>query len=294
MSSNTNNVKLGPCKVFFGGVDLGYTQGGVDVEVKTDTHEIMVDQFGKSVINEIITGRTVTVKVPMAETTLENLVRIMPGAVIVETGGVKATGTVTFSAIATAADTVTLNGIVYTASALTGAALPNNSFSIGSTPGDQATKFAAVVNGDENTLQAAVATVAGAVVTLTADDFGTGVVNGVQYQYGNAYTMSKVSTAVTLSGATITGGVVASKVRVDVPTAIGSSLLAIAQMLVLHPTANADTNRSEDFIIPLAATSGGLSFAYQLEKERIYNVTFKAYPNSSTANLYSIGDSTAA
>jgi len=80
MASDTKNVKLGVCKVFFNGEDLGYTQGGVEVSVKTDTHKVNVDQFGKTTINEYIMGREVTAKVPLAETTLDNMVRIMPGA----------------------------------------------------------------------------------------------------------------------------------------------------------------------------------------------------------------------
>ena len=50
--SDTKNVKLGVCKVFYDNVDLGYTQGGVDVTVKTETHKVNVDQFGKTTINE--------------------------------------------------------------------------------------------------------------------------------------------------------------------------------------------------------------------------------------------------
>lgn len=89
MASDTKNVKLGVCKVFFDSVDLGYTQGGVEVTVKTDTHKVNVDQFGKTTINELIMGREVTVKVPLAETTLENLVKIMPGATLVVNGADK-------------------------------------------------------------------------------------------------------------------------------------------------------------------------------------------------------------
>lgn len=87
MASSTDNVKLGVCQVTFGGVDLGYTKGGVEVEVTTETHKVMVDQFGNSPVNEYITARNVMVRVPMAETTLENLVAIMPGATLVTDSG---------------------------------------------------------------------------------------------------------------------------------------------------------------------------------------------------------------
>lgn len=170
MASNTRNVKLGVCKVLYNGVDLGYTQGGVEVTVKTDTHKVNVDQFGKSTINEYIMGREVMAKVPLAETTLENLVRIMPGA-------------------------------------------------------------------------------------------------------------------------TLTEGVGAAADTVSVTTAIGTDLLSIAEELRLHPTAKADTDYSEDFVIPLAATSGALNFAYKLENERIFNVEFNGYPNSATGKLFSVGTS---
>lgn len=86
MASDIKNVKLGVCKVTFDGQDLGYTKGGVEVSVKTETHKVMVDQFGKTPINEYIMGREVTVKVPLAETTLDNLVKIMPGATLITDG----------------------------------------------------------------------------------------------------------------------------------------------------------------------------------------------------------------
>lgn len=93
MASSTSNVKIGVCKVFFGDTytdaistgDLGYTQGGVEVTVSTDTHDTMIDQFGKTIVAQTIMSRNCKVKVPLAETTLENMVKIMPGATLVGT-----------------------------------------------------------------------------------------------------------------------------------------------------------------------------------------------------------------
>lgn len=86
MSSSTTNVKLGVCSVFFGGVDLGYTKGGVEVEISTETHRVMVDQFGSAPINEYITSREVKVRVPLAESTLANLIKVLPGSTLVTDG----------------------------------------------------------------------------------------------------------------------------------------------------------------------------------------------------------------
>lgn len=80
MPSLLSNVKLGVCTVTFNAVDLGYTKGGVDVEVSTETYTVTVDQFGSTPINDYIIGRTCKVTTPLAETTIDNLVAIMPGA----------------------------------------------------------------------------------------------------------------------------------------------------------------------------------------------------------------------
>ena len=80
MKSDIKNVKLGVCRVIWNGVDLGYTKGGVDVTVKTETHKVLIDQFGKTPINEYVMGRECTVKAPLAETTTDNMLVVMPGA----------------------------------------------------------------------------------------------------------------------------------------------------------------------------------------------------------------------
>jgi hypothetical protein len=83
---STENVKLGVCKIFFDGRDLGLTKGGVEVSVQTETYKVEVDQFGKTPVKELVMGRTVTVTAPLAETTIENMAALMPGATVVTTG----------------------------------------------------------------------------------------------------------------------------------------------------------------------------------------------------------------
>ena len=170
--SNTQNVKLGVCRVTFGGTDLGFTKGGVEVSVETQTHEVTVDQMGDTPINEYITSRSCTVTVPLAETTLENLVKVMPGA------------------------------------------------------------------------------------TLVTDTQET------------------------------------TKKYVTVPTATGQSLLKVAQTLVLHPIANADSDKSDDFTVMRAATAGAMSYSYKLDDERIFSCEFKAYADEE-GNLFKVGDTSA-
>ncbi len=167
------NVNLGTCKIELGGTDLGLTIGGVEVEVSTTTHITNVDQFGETVVSEHITGRNVKVKLPLAETTVENMAATLPGA------------------------------------------------------------------------------------TLVVD------------------------------------GVDSSVVRVDVATGIGINLLDAAQVLRLHPIALDDSDHSEDFVIPLAATPGGVQFAYKHDEERVFLAEFMGYPDSTTGLLYYYGDDAA-
>jgi hypothetical protein len=166
VASDTKNVKLGVCQAFYKNEDLGYTQGGVQVTVTTETHKVNVDQFGKTTVNEIIMSRDVSVKLPLAETTLENLVTTMPGATLSGTG----------------------------------------------------------------TDQVAIVT-----------------------------------------------------------TGVGIDLLSQAGELRLHPINKPANDFSEDFVIPLAATSGGLTFSYDVEKERIFDVTFTGYPDPDTKTLFKLG-----
>ena len=276
--SDTKNVKLGVCKVFYDGVDLGYTQGGVDVTVKTETHKVNVDQFGKTTINEVILSRDVTAKTPLAETTLENLVKIMPGAVLTEVGGSAATGSITIATNPSDGDTVTVNGVVVTfkTSGATG-----NQVNIGASAGATATALAAFLNASSLAgLSVATYAANASAVTVTYDVKGTA---------GNNFTLASGQASVTVSGAKLSGGTASSSKRVDVPTCIGANLLESAKELRLHPKALADTDKSEDFVIPLAATPGALNFSYQLEKERIFEVEFNGYPDPATDKLFYVG-----
>lgn len=281
--SDTKNVKIGVCRAYFDGSDLGYTKGGVEVSVATETHPVNVDQFGKTSINEYIMGRNVKVKVPMAETTLDNLVRTMPGATLV-TDGAQATGTITVATNLTAGQNFTIGGKTITARATAATLASNLDFVVGATASATAAALAAFINGSsDGVLSTIKATVAGAVVTLTAIQRGIA---------GNAITLATGTAAasITVSGATLIGGIAVTKARVDVTTGIGNDLLAGAKVLRLHPKGKLDADLSEDFVVPLANTPGAITFAYQLENERVFNVEFTGYPDPASDKLFYIGD----
>jgi len=70
-------LDLGPCRVYFGvaasEVDLGKTQGGVRVTFAEDAADLMSDQFGTQPEDQVITGQSCEVVVPMADYDLDNL-----------------------------------------------------------------------------------------------------------------------------------------------------------------------------------------------------------------------------
>lgn len=278
-TSNTKNVKLGVCKALFGGVDLGYTQGGVEVTVQTETHKTTIDQFGKTSINEFILGRSVNVKVPLAETTLDNLVAIMPGATL--TGdGVQASGSVTIVTNPTNGQNLLINGKTFTFK--TAASGPFEVGIAGSVAITASTLAGVLSASSDNAINCALYGVTGAQVLVTY------AVRGVA---GNAFTLASGTTgaAVTVSGATLSGGVDNNVARVDVATGIGIDLLTVAKELRLHPKNKPDNDKSDDFVIPLAATAGSLKFAYKLENERIYDCEFSGYPDPATNRLFYVG-----
>lgn len=166
------NIRLGTCNVLLGGSngsngqDMGLTIGGVEVSVETATHETMVDQFGDTPVKSFIQGRNVKVTMNLAETTVDKLAMLMPGATLLSTGGK----------------------------------------------------------------------------------------------------------------------------RVDVTTAVGIDLFAIAQELTLHPISLPLTDTSEDFTLPKAATAGAINFAYKKDDERVFTAEFIGFPAQDTGILFSYGD----
>lgn len=272
--SSTENVKLGVCNVLFDGVDLGFTKGGVEVEVSTSTKEITVDQMGETAIGEVIMGRKVQATVPLAETTLDNLVTIMPGSTLVSDGA-KATGTITFSTAAPVNnDSVTFGGITY---AFKTNPLTQNEMAIPATIGAAAAALAAKINANSGDF---VATSAGGVVTVTAKNRGTD---------GNVTIAKAAATPANIVTTNLTGGVNTTKAKVSVSTGVNINLLKLAKTLVLRPKG---TTGEDDFTILQAMCPGALNFAYQFDNERVFSSVFKGYARAD-GQLFAVGDVTA-
>lgn len=280
MANNPNNIRLGPCRVRWGGKDMGLTKGGVDVEVKTTTKQVTVDQFGNTPVNEYITGRELMIKCPFAESDIDTIYALLrnAGTEIVD-NGTAATGTITFSGNVSAGDVIIVNGHTFTFRV---SAPVNDEILIGGTLIVSIANAVAVLEMSSDPLVNAGNYTAGA-TTLGVAFYRSGT-------EGNAFTLAEVGTVISVSGATLTGGTLATIRRVEVYSGIGQSMYQTSEELVLHPIDLDDNDTSEDFVIAHAATPGAFTFAYKLDTERVLNLTFTGYPDPTTKRLFLIGN----
>lgn len=247
MTVTSEKIRLGAADVTFDGTDLGATKGGVEVEVTTEKYTVKADQTGETPLKDIITGTTVTITVPMAETNLTKLQTMLPQSVLQSASGSTPTGWQT-----------------------------NN--------------------------------VAGYSVADTSVDIDTGTNDpeaGQTFTFSSHATVYRVSTysAGTLTfvqDATASGGLVAAVADneaitftdkaegVEIRAGVNTDLLDSAAQLKCHPTGVATSDTEQDFVAFLAAPSAEFSFKYELGGERVYEVTFNCYPDTSNNNRIAV------
>ena len=121
-------------------------------------------------------------------------------AISIEGNETPASATVTFSGVATAGDTVIINGVTFTANAVAGA----NQWAVGASASASASGLAAAINASVTALVSGyvVASAAGAVCTVTSAFSG---------QAGNQTTIAKGvddGPVMTVSSARLVGGIV--------------------------------------------------------------------------------------
>lgn len=71
--ASINNVRIGHATLTFGGVSLGHTMDGVEIEFAREFEDLSVDQYGNTPIDMALTGQDVTIKVKLAEPNVSSL-----------------------------------------------------------------------------------------------------------------------------------------------------------------------------------------------------------------------------
>jgi hypothetical protein len=77
--ANISNLKVAAGSlVTLGGVDLGHTVDGTELEIKRDLTEVKTDLYGSSPVDYVITGQVAKIKLKLAEITPNVLNYILP------------------------------------------------------------------------------------------------------------------------------------------------------------------------------------------------------------------------
>lgn len=76
--ADITKVKVGVCSVTFNSIDLGHTIGGVEVSYEPEYKDVSVDKYGSTVVEKYLIGEKFTAKVPLAESTIDNLRNAIP------------------------------------------------------------------------------------------------------------------------------------------------------------------------------------------------------------------------
>lgn len=80
LAADSNNISIGPCHVYFGGVHVGHTYGGVTVSITQSVYELKTDQYGETPVRVLEGGLKLEVTVNMTESTFANLKTLFASA----------------------------------------------------------------------------------------------------------------------------------------------------------------------------------------------------------------------
>jgi hypothetical protein len=103
--------------------------------------------------------------------------------------------------------------------------------------------------------------------------------------------MDKLSKVIPNSTLTTSGTGASKKYKLVVNANAGFDLLANAKPLIIKPT-DPQATANDWITIPLAGAMADLDYSYDSDNERIVNITFVGYPDTTTGKLFSMGDET--
>ena len=79
--ANINNLYVAAGSLItFGGVDLGHTVDGAEIEFERELTEVITDLYGNTPVDMVLTGQKATVKLKLAEITPGTLSYVIPEA----------------------------------------------------------------------------------------------------------------------------------------------------------------------------------------------------------------------
>lgn len=287
---SVSNIKVEPCKVKWNNVDLGFTDGDLEVAVEEKGVEIKAHQEGENILDMIRTGKSAEVSLTLLETSLSQLQSMLSA------GGGQSAGVAEVTNITCLADVSgSLNNkffFIYGASGV-GYCVWFNVNSAGvdpSIPGFVSVPVALATGDVANAVADAVAAALDALADFVAPNPAAAVVACT-----NAVAGARTAPDAGNSGFTLAVSVTGSSQL----TGWGKSqdftgMLADAAKLVLHPVANSDTDFTGDLAF-WKAYPMLKSISHSGENPKKVQVTFKIFPDTSKADairLFVLGDHT--
>ncbi len=75
---NTQNIKIGACKVLYKGVEIGHTKGGVTLTYTPEFSKITADQWGETPLDYSLNGEEWQITLRLTEAQIANLKKMFP------------------------------------------------------------------------------------------------------------------------------------------------------------------------------------------------------------------------
>jgi hypothetical protein len=285
-----SNVKVRPSKVILGGVDLGFTEG--DLEIKTEEMgvEVTAHQEGTNVLDMIRTGKKVELEVTLKELSAAQLQALLGY------GGGNDSGVAEVTTIACIADVSgSLNNRFFLLNGAGGLkyCVWMNVASAGvdpSIPGYTSVEVVLATNATANDVADAVAAALDPLAAFVAPNPGAATVTCTNATAGDVSAPDAGNSGFTLT-VTVEG---VSQLYGWGKSKDFSSMADDAAKLVLHPIANASTNYAEDIAFWKAYPMLG-SIKQSGENPQTASVSFKIFPDMAkpdATRLFVFGDHT--
>ncbi len=267
------NISVDPINAIWGGVDLGFIDGDVEVTMEEQSVDITAHQYGTNVLSAIRTGKSMEVSLTLKETSVAQL------TTLINQGGAAGTATAEVSTVVIGSVT-SINSKYFDIWSANDAIAYRVWFDVNNTGVAPSSTGKTLVEVDLD----ATPTVAEAVTALTAALDGLAAFTAVE-SGGTTVTITNASTGGSSDIVDGNTGFTFSVTTQGSGTAPGwgtskdfTSVLTQAAKLVLHPVVLGSSVQTRDLCFWKAYPMLD-SISHSGENPKLVSVTFKVYPD---------------